>query len=138
MSTTPTIGRRVAAFLVVLVTVLGVTLFSAGSASGAVAAQPVITTDGCTLVDDDPAGVSFTRACNEHDICYGQHAGTRLDCDRDFRTNMLDICKQLRWTSNYVSCVGWAYTYYLGVRLFGLYFWNAANPAVRILTPMQG
>jgi Prokaryotic phospholipase A2 len=142
MPTTPTIGRRFAAFLIVLVTAVGVSLFSVGSASAAPVATeaPVVVTDGCTLVDDDPvAGISFTPACDQHDICYALKTTSRSSCDAAFLKNTLDICwQQARWTSRYAPCISWAYTYYVGVRIFGIFYWNSSNPAARVLTPMQG
>ncbi len=132
------VKRVIGALLTVVVTIIGMTLLSGGTASAQTDPTTVggVTVDGCTLVSDAPAGVSFTAACNDHDICYGTHALSRSKCDAVLYKELIQACNAHRST-NYYACLSWAGIYYLGVRIFGQPYYDAANPAARVLTPMS-
>ncbi len=141
--TTAPLRRRLSAAVAVLLTVLGLMLVLSPSASAAPATSAVaaadVTPDGCTLVPAAPSGVDFTPACNSHDICYATKAGTRSQCDSAFLSDLLALCRAGASSAQvYRSCLGWAYTYYFGVRVFGGYFYNATDPSSRVYTPIQG
>lgn len=79
----------------------------------------------CTGVPDTLPGIfDFTAACQAHDACYA--AGVdRLACDQAFREAMVVSCQvqhpeALDFTR--YLCLAFAELYYLGVRLFGGFF----------------
>lgn len=55
-------------------------------------------------------GVSFERACNAHDLCWGR-AGDRAICDRSFRTMMMSACDTLDSAAGN-TCTGFAGLYH--------------------------
>ena len=79
--------------------------------------------------------MSFTPACNNHDVCYATHSLSRSACDAVFYKEMVGLCKDHRDT-NYYGCLSWAGLYYAGVRIFGKSFYDATSPTTRIQTPM--
>lgn len=51
--------------------------------------------DYAALIADCPfEGVCFTAACQAHDVCYNNCAGSRFECDRRFRSDLLDLCNE--------------------------------------------
>jgi hypothetical protein len=45
-------------------------------------------TDGCTRAPD----LTFTSACNSHDICYNNVSASQESCDKAFKVDMLKSC----------------------------------------------
>jgi RHS repeat-associated protein len=81
--------------------------------------------DGCTNVPD-----LFPRACAAHDVCYQSVGVPRSQCDKELFHNAYAERPDLRWTmSNPTGTVIMdpAYTYYVGVRLFGRFFIDYAG-----------
>jgi phospholipase A2-like protein len=90
--------------------------------------------DSCTGVPDSFGEADFTRACDTHDDCYS--FGTtfsRLECDRKLLFDLRAACTEaysdasefaLRLTCYTVTSI-----YYVGVRLFGGFFYHGNNPA---------
>jgi hypothetical protein len=141
--TTPSaVPRRLfSAVSIVLFLVVGALFAGAGAASAQTAAAPPSSEfpyphDGCTLVPEAPSGVSFTTACNHHDGCYGARELSRATCDGIFYREMVAACVADRGT-HYYTCRSFASIYYLGVRAFGKPFYDSADPATRIRTPMD-
>jgi hypothetical protein len=93
--------------------------------------------NGCTAVTDNPAGASFTYACNHHDGCYGGHWADRATCDTWFRNDMLNACRRLPFEM-VGTCAVWANIYYYAVRAFGDKYYNSNGQLSRISTPMIG
>ena len=138
----PSRQRLPAAVLVVVLVVLGTLFAGGGSASAQTAPQPPSPEfpyphDGCTLVPEAPSGVSFTTACNHHDGCYGARTESRASCDAAFYREMVAACQAQRDT-HYYTCRSFATVYYLGVRAFGSFFYDSADPMTRAQTPMRG
>jgi hypothetical protein len=135
--------RRVAPGLVLVLALLFGSSVAGGGSASAQAAPSAPTPefpyphDGCTLVPDAPSGVSFTAACNHHDGCYGARQLSRAACDAIFHREMVAACEASRST-RYYTCRSFASVYYVGVRVFGRPFYDSADPAVRISTPMRG
>lgn len=46
------------------------------------------------LVPDKVFGADFSQACKNHDACYGKLGGTRRDCDRQFRKDVIAAAKE--------------------------------------------
>ena len=87
-------------------------------------------------MSDAPSGVSFLKACNHHDGCYGVPLAPRDVCDAVFYSEMVQACNA-QWWNNYFACRSWAVLYYTGVRLLGGFFYNSTSPTTRISTPMR-
>ena len=115
------------AALLALVVILG----TPAVAHAAPAAAPTIITsldpDGepCTGVPNSVPGVfNFTAQCAQHDACYVA-GGDRLACDTTFRQAMVSACTaqhpDLADPRRYL-CLTFAELYFLGVRLFGGFF----------------
>lgn len=85
---------------------------------GMAAAAP----NGCSSpLKPSPYLKIFRNDCNKHDVCYTSRK-SRLQCDRDFRANMLATCKRLYpniATANRRNCDREANAFYWGVRWFG-------------------
>lgn len=83
-------------------------------------------TDSCTAVPDNFGSANFTSACSTHDKCYSPQSSTdRLPCDQQLLANLRLACFQAYSTkpTQLLSCYTVAVIYYVGVRLFGGYFW---------------
>jgi len=84
-------------------------------------------TDGgaCTAVPDTLPGIfDFTEACEEHDACYAE-GEDRLACDLEFRSDLLSACAAQHpatLDARRLLCVTFAELYFIGVRLFGGFF----------------
>ncbi len=129
--------RSLSAAIILVLVFLGLTVVSTASAAAAASSSSAAQSyDGCTAVPEAPSGISFTYACNQHDICYGTHSNTRAGCDAEFYELMVQACAEARSVRQYYSCRTWAGIYYWGVRLFGAPYYNATNPANRIQTPL--
>ena len=99
--------------------------------------------DGCTAVPDSGRTFDFTEACDGHDYCYveqpyGSSGDARRQCDSEFLDAMLASCDDM-WPEgsqrfSRMLCQGVGWVYYLGVRAFGGFFWDEADPA----TPLTG
>ncbi len=96
--------------------------------------QPPI--NGCTRVPDLPLGlggkVSFTEACNQHDIDYGTYAenlfGHKAWADLRLLAGLNSACDKANLASaERTACGEAAFSYYIGVRDFGLYFYKEAQ-----------
>lgn len=69
----------------------------------------------CTLWFDGLFGKSWADACQLHDDRYMTVMGkgmTRKECDLELKRNVAKTCKPM------------SYVMYVGVRLFGWYYWN--------------
>ena len=79
----------------------------------------------CTGVPDTLPGIfDFTEACEEHDVCYA--AGVdRLACDVEFREDLVAACVTQHpdaLDARRYLCLTFAELYFIGVRLFGGFF----------------
>ena len=123
--------RRGAAMGLVFSVIL--TLASPAVAHGATTtpSAPAILTsfdpDGepCTGVPNSVPGVfDFTAACANHDACYA--AGSdRQACDVAFREEMITACDTQHpevYDPRRYTCLSFAELYYIGVRIFGGFF----------------
>jgi len=128
------VRRTLSAGLVLIVSIFGLLLVGAASASAA-DTPPGFTSDGCTLVPEAPSGVDFHDSCVAHDLCYFLHNTTRAACDAALYNSLKQDCGSATSVKQYTSCRAWAALYYAGVRLFGGYYWNASGLA-RTQTPM--
>ncbi|HSX01565.1 MAG TPA: phospholipase A2 [Candidatus Saccharimonas sp.] len=106
------------------------------SSSSTLTAQYPWPHNGCTGVTDNPAGASFTYACNHHDGCYAGHWASRATCDTWFRNDMINACRRLPFEM-IGNCGIVANLYYYAVRLFGDKYYNSGGTLVRISTPMK-
>ena len=91
--------------------------------------------NGCTYAPDNIYGSSILDACNRHDGCYVMHWSSRATCDSWFLSDLQKVCRQFPF---YLAggCNASAYTYYVAVRTFGGYFYNANSYDVRMNTRM--
>jgi hypothetical protein len=80
--------------------------------------------NGCTGVPDYPLcasavgiGISYTPACDQHDICYDTCNSDKGACDSQLRSGLTSACSPLIPVDPdcYSLCVTTAYAYYLGV-----------------------
>ena len=89
--------------------------------------------DSCTAVPDSFGSANFTRACAIHDQCYGPESSTdRAQCDLQLLGYLRLACYQAYATrpAQLLTCYTVAAIYYIGVRLFGGYFYDGTgNPA---------
>lgn len=137
----PRWASRVAAVFTAAVLALGLSTAVAtapamASSSTTLTAQYPWPHNGCTAVSDNPAGASFTYACNHHDGCYAGHWADRGTCDAWFRNDMINACRGLPFEM-VSNCVIMAGIYYLGVRTFGDKYYNSGGQLTRINTPMN-
>lgn len=58
--------------------------------------------------------ISFSNACKEHDRCYAHSGVSRLDCDRKFREEMEEECKEKLDTNTRKSCLEYVAVYIKG------------------------
>ena len=72
------------------------------------------------LVPDKP-GFDFTRACKNHDACYGTCGTKQSACDRNFRRDMRKICKDRfdKYDPRERACLEMANTYHSAVHRMG-------------------
>jgi hypothetical protein len=79
----------------------------------------------CTGVPDTLPGIfDFTPPCQAHDVCYAAGVN-RLACDLKFREDLAGACRAQHpdvFDSRRYTCLGLAELYFLGVRLFGGFF----------------
>ncbi|MBD3239199.1 MAG: hypothetical protein GF331_01330, partial [Chitinivibrionales bacterium] len=71
------------------------------------------------IVAEKGFGWDFTEACQKHDECYGDGAKTRKQCDDEFKSNMMNSCKDSYTEGTRADCERNARTYYNAVRMFG-------------------
>jgi hypothetical protein len=136
--------RRLAGWLVALVTVIAAVLGGAQPAAAEEIPPPPPEgsgeghnrwTNGCTGVPD----AAFTIACNEHDLCYGGRIADPSDpsrpasrgwCDNRFYEAMGLTCIGSfdLFDARLGPCFGMAGLYYLGVRTFGVAFYDPFHP----------
>ncbi len=99
----------------------------------ALASTSTTKNDSCTAVPDNFGSAHFTPACDIHDQCYSPQSSTdRRQCDRQLLVNLRVACHQAYSTDHtrLLSCYTVAAIYYVGVRLFGGYFYDGTgNPA---------
>ncbi|MEM7275843.1 MAG: phospholipase A2 [Actinomycetota bacterium] len=133
-----TVGRpRRRSAAVAAVAVVGALLAAALLVAPAPAAAHGPDTNGCTAVPDAGYGFDFHDICDRHDVCYGtQPHGSdrdgRKQCDRIFRSEMLDQCREHPFFSGErAACTAVAVAYYIGVRAVGWTYWERYQP-----TPM--
>lgn len=92
-------------------------------------ATSVIEANGCGPRDKPMTGeftigkktLSFKKACNAHDICYGTCSSDRVSCNDDFEKAMKKVCTDAfgKRTKARATCLAEAETYSDAVRLFG-------------------
>lgn len=82
--------------------------------------DPRGTVNGCgsqgengTDVPDEWFGVSFTEACDWHDLCYGTEGIPKQYCDDGMLARNLEAC------GDDIACAGVARAYYMGLGIFG-------------------
>ena len=81
------------------------------------------TQDFCTFVPDSPFGFSFGAACAQHDNNYGPGSTVpRAAADRIFYDAMQQACDTQYGGS--AMCHLMADVYFIGVRLFGGFFYE--------------
>lgn len=89
--------------------------------------------DSCTAVPDSFGSADFTPACAIHDQCYSPGSSIdRAECDLQLLLNLRRACYQAYATrpAQLLTCYTVAAIYYIGVRLFGGYFYDGSgNPA---------
>ena len=75
----------------------------------------------------------FHEVCDVHDLCYierpyGSSDEARAQCDDEFYDDMVAACQDQWPRRRHVFqrgvCYGVAFTYYVGVRLFGGFGWD--------------
>ncbi|WP_196158983.1 PKD domain-containing protein [Reinekea sp. G2M2-21] len=76
---------------------------------------------------DDKWGQGWYNACKVHDQCYATVGKRREDCDREFKTDLINACKQ---SSNIVTCTFDANAYYLAVAFAGKKSFDETQTAV--------
>lgn len=82
--------------------------------------------NGCTAVPNKPNGYDFKPACDNHDFNYSRTTDqTRSQADQKFLNDMLSICETRYNNEN--TCRATAYSYYIGVRIFGGLFYEGAT-----------
>jgi len=127
--------KRLASIAVALF-VFGGVLFGVSSSAGADGPNQ----NGCSFVPDSGIFFDFHESCDTHDLCYfertyGSTDAGREQCDLEFYWDMVDSCDD-KWPvwhqfGSRAICNGVAYTYYLGVRLFGGFGWTSGgDPAI--------
>ena len=125
-----TFSRTVVVALVAMAALVG----SLGVGIAPAAAHGV-EANGCTGVPDSGYGFNFHSVCDRHDHCYrdkpyGIDSAGRKQCDRVFRSAMLDYCdRHRRWSSEDLSCRTVAQIYYGGVRVLGGPAWDSSGDA---------
>jgi hypothetical protein len=86
--------------------------------------------DSCTAVPDNFGSANFTTACGIHDQCYSPESSTdRLQCDQELLLNLRLACYQAyaMRPGLLLTCYTVAAIYYVGVRLFGGYFYDGGG-----------
>ena len=80
----------------------------------------------CTGVPDTIPGIfDFTEACAAHDACYASGQQTQAACDSQFRQDMNALCVAQHPSAldpARYACLFFAQLYYVGVSLFGAFF----------------
>jgi hypothetical protein len=87
--------------------------------------------DSCTAVPDNFGSAIFTSACTRHDLCYDSSTD-RLRCDQRLLLDLRAACYRAYKSQPglLLSCYTVAAIYYVGVRLFGGFFYSGrGNPA---------
>jgi hypothetical protein len=87
--------------------------------------------DSCTAVPDYFGAAKFTDACADHDECYDSKTD-RAVCDWQLLLDLRSACYRVyRYQPGLLlTCYSVAAIYYVGVRLFGGYFYTGGgNPA---------
>jgi hypothetical protein len=84
--------------------------------------------DSCTAVPDNFGSAIFTGACATHDLCYSSSTD-RLQCDQRLFLDLRSACYEAykRQPGLLLSCYTVAAIYYVGVRLFGGYFYDGTG-----------
>ena len=84
--------------------------------------------DSCTAVPDNFGAANFTNACAEHDRCYDS-ATDRAVCDWQLFLDLRSACYAVyRYQPGLLlTCHTVAAIYYVGVRLFGAYFYTGTG-----------
>ena len=62
--------------------------------------------------------MSFTPACNKHDICWGVCGSSKKKCDKEFRDDLFELCDDRYGKWNFVAlalCRSQAHFYYIAV-----------------------
>ena len=84
-------------------------------------------TDSCNFVPDTFGLANFTKACDAHDACYSSDTD-RLDCDIALLEGLTKACAKAYPHSSQLSlrltCFTVAGIYFVGVRLFGAWFYT--------------
>jgi hypothetical protein len=84
-------------------------------------------TDSCNLVPDTFGLANFTQACDAHDVCYSSDTD-RLECDIALLEDLTKACAKAYPHSSQLSlrltCFTVAGIYFVGVRLFGAWFYT--------------
>lgn len=98
--------------------------------------------NGCNSDNQDGYRIYFFKACLIHDFCYHNEprvsGKTRKDCDKEFKENMLDICKtDARNGNKHFMCKTMANAYYRAVRLGGEESWRCMKSSFRYPTNMD-
>jgi hypothetical protein len=108
---------------------LSALVFAAPAASEEASTEsiPAIIDDGgaCTGAPETLPGIfDFTEACEQHDACYAGGADRR-GCDLAFRQDLIAACTAQHpdvFDPRRYACFGFAELYFIGVTLFGGFF----------------
>lgn len=95
--------------------------------------------NGCNSDNQDGYRIYFFKACLVHDFCYHNEprvsGKTREQCDKDFKQNMLQICKEDKANGDkHFMCKTMAKMYYRAVRLGGDESWRCMKNSARYPT----
>jgi hypothetical protein len=84
--------------------------------------------DSCTAVPDTFGDADFTAACDLHDACYGSSTA-RLACDLALWAGLRAACEDAypAGSGPRLTCYTVAAIYFVGVRLFGAYFYTGSG-----------
>ncbi|OCL08062.1 hypothetical protein AOQ84DRAFT_266248, partial [Glonium stellatum] len=81
--------------------------------------------DGCSDAPRHPFGFHFLEGCQRHDFGYRNYKAqsrftkrSREIIDNYFFKDLFNYCQQLKWYKQ-PGCIGLAFTYWAGTRLFG-------------------
>jgi len=74
----------------------------------------------------NPPNFMFEASCNKHDIGYGVGGdeAKRFECDGKFFIMMIKDTFQVKGWFKRVYYQGWAFVYFIAVRIFGKKYFN--------------
>ena len=88
--------------------------------------------NGCTGVPDYPLcapEITFTPACDNHDMCYGTCNSDQDSCDNDLLSDLTSVCYPIEDPICRAACTAAALLYYAGVQDLGWIWYEDAQVA---------